>query len=1083
MNNLVPLIWLFLVCIFPVQAYAAAIESGSGSTVGKGGLRIISNIGHEGSITEATVSSDGRILVTGGIDTNIKVWDLDSGKLLRTLSGHGAPIASLALSRDGLRLISASFWCGIKIWDVKNGQLIATTVEEVYQPGGGCSAGAVSFSGDGKHALGVSFFDVPLLEVWDSLNGRLVKTYELVDYADDTAMTASGGLLVANVTYETVEIFNPESNSLISTIHVGDYVTSVEFYKEDSSQLIIRTGDETAIWSVATAKKLFSSLDIDNKISTQFSDAQDSFVAHWSADPYLASPVSVLDVPNKSLRTTVFADHFVVNDLLIDNSGRTLFVAGSTGDISLWDVTNGRLQGVLSGHTGAVHSLSIYPGKKSLFSASDDGSVKAWNPDNQSLMMTFPFETSSDEDSSISPILAVSPSGEMTGEIHGERILLRDINSWVPLRWLDSDLYFNALDFSPEGKKLVTGGSGVKVWDTKSGQLLHDIETNDKQQMMDNFNTYSVKFSPDGKTFASGSRLGVYLWDTDTGELAMELGHHDGLVTALDFSVDGKYLVSGSHDKSIVYWDTKNGKRIRTLKGHEGAISALSQNKNHLFSGSFDGTVKIWDSRQGKLVATMIINEKFDWLVITPEGFFNASENGADLLHVVNGMKVLPIMRIYDVFYRPDIVKAKLAGEDIRHLVGDMSLSAALDSPPPDVKLSLPSVKGSAQEISLSYEVAASGGGIGEIAVYQNGKLVYTDGQFYTSTKKEAYLAPNANKKEVDLVVDNRYSSALRGARRVNTKQTLVRFGSKKDCDPCKGSVRIRPIAHAENQLVVIAKNKDGTIASKPAVTAYTSTRPENKPQLWLLAVGINQFDVFNDLKNAQKDAEDFAKAYSKKASSIISPDRIHIATLINEQATKKNILSQLDKISNQAKPGDTFVWFVASHGMMDGNSLYSIVPTDLKCIDEQCSRVENLLNSNDILEASRKIPAMRQLLVLDTCHAGGLNEQLSGLYDARMSVLAKNMGLHLYASASATELAMDGAPGENSIFTSSLLASLRGMAQDDNDDTYISIVELGHYTRKGMLKTLSERYKKNVVQSPKFMHFGRDMPIYRVAD
>ena len=57
----------------------------------------------------------------------------------------------------------------------------------------------------------------------------------------------------------------------------------------------------------------------------------------------------------------------------------------------------------------------------------------------------------------------------------------------------------------------------------------------------------------------------------------------------------------------------------------------------------------------------------------------------------------------------------------------------------------------------------------------------------------------------------------------------------------------------------------------------------------------------------------------------------------------------------------------------------------------------------------SKKVKSLSQLFIFDTCHAGDVDYIVSGLYDARMSVLAKKMGLHIYTSANDKQTAMDG--------------------------------------------------------------------------
>jgi hypothetical protein len=71
--------------------------------------------------------------------------------------------------------------------------------------------------------------------------------------------------------------------------------------------------------------------------------------------------------------------------------------------------------------------------------------------------------------------------------------------------------------------------------------------------------------------------------------------------------------------------------------------------------------------------------------------------------------------------------------------------------------------------------------------------------------------------------------------------------------------------------------------------------------------------------------------------------------------------------------------------------------------------REKNTINSNAIIEMSKKVKSLSRLFIFDTCHAGDVDYIVSGLYDARMSVLAKKMGLPIYTSANDKQTAMDG--------------------------------------------------------------------------
>jgi hypothetical protein len=107
---------------------------------------------------------------------------------------------------------------------------------------------------------------------------------------------------------------------------------------------------------------------------------------------------------------------------------------------------------------------------------------------------------------------------------------------------------------------------------------------------------YSVTWSPDGKTLASGSLdKTVKLWDAATDKLLSTL--YSGAVQSVAWSPDGKTLASGSFDRTVKLWDAATGKLSATLKGHNDAVFSVawSPDGKTLASGSFDKTVKLWE--------------------------------------------------------------------------------------------------------------------------------------------------------------------------------------------------------------------------------------------------------------------------------------------------------------------------------------------------------------------------------------------------------------------------------------------------------------------------------------------------------
>jgi len=137
----------------------------------------------------------------------------------------------------------------------------------------------------------------------------------------------------------------------------------------------------------------------------------------------------------------------------------------------------------------------------------------------------------------------------------------------------------------------------VKIWDTTSGQELHELSGHEGH-------VWSVAFSPDGSKLASASRdTFIRLWDLkppQAGEpkLIFKLSGHRGDVSCVSFSPDGSRLASGSNDHTVRIWDVATGHEALCLKGHTGWVwgVAFSPGGTKLASASADETIKIWDT-------------------------------------------------------------------------------------------------------------------------------------------------------------------------------------------------------------------------------------------------------------------------------------------------------------------------------------------------------------------------------------------------------------------------------------------------------------------------------------------------------
>lgn len=116
-----------------------------------------------------------------------------------------------------------------------------------------------------------------------------------------------------------------------------------------------------------------------------------------------------------------------------------------------------------------------------------------------------------------------------------------------------------------------------------------------------------VKYSPDGNQRAVASSIGIWIYDTHTGEELAFLTGHTGSVLSIAYSPDSRTLASGSGDKTIRFWDTHTGTHKFTLGRHKESITALafSPDGSTLISGTADGTVHVWDAHTGDYKSTL----------------------------------------------------------------------------------------------------------------------------------------------------------------------------------------------------------------------------------------------------------------------------------------------------------------------------------------------------------------------------------------------------------------------------------------------------------------------------------------------
>ncbi|PKN70266.1 MAG: hypothetical protein CVU54_06585 [Deltaproteobacteria bacterium HGW-Deltaproteobacteria-12] len=809
--------------------------------------------------------------------------------------------------------------------------------------------------------------------------------------------------------------------------------------------------------------------------------------------------------------------HHEIESLDYSRDGE-LIVSGGGTSLKLWDALTGREIRTFTGVADVIYSVAFSPDVRFVLTGCANHKAVLWDVETGKPIRSFIGQTKDDLIESV----AFSPDGRsvLTGG-SDKTIRLWDTASGQEIRtFAGHKAWVNSVGFSPDGKLIVSGGwdGHIKLWDVataaETGPFKENKPAAEYKAARDNLRSAggrgrggaapvvaepakidvppavivrvgdkmawnieawknrlsTVVFSPDGKYLLSGNWGGVIsLWDASSGQKIKNFTGHTGRINALRFSPDGRRILSAGRDNLVKIWDVATGQALQTMTGHTGEVRAIAfSGKPHIvISGGADGTMRFWNSNTGEEFIKFVGLNDGEWIIVTFDGYYNSSPKGHKELNILVNTKVYGIDQFYDLFYRPDIVTAKLRGENIADLV-TLTLSEAIKTPPPRVSFTSMPGETRTPAAKVCYRVKSAGGGIGEIRIFQNGKLIKSDG-FY----REAFRNENTAKMQLASLNSRAVYQDMRSLTVKEKATSLAPLAAPKG-NLVEECVDVEAIA-GENEISLTAFNAPNTVQSFLETAKFVSTVKQSEPHLYILSVGIDRYrDASINLKYAAKDAADFAGRMSAAARSLYKPENIHLVSLVNEQAGKQNILSTIDSLSKKIKHADRFIFFDASHGLLLQGQYYIVTSS----FDGKLFSMASLISSNEIVEISKKIKSLSQLFIFDTCHAGGVDNIVSGLYDARMSVLAKKMGLHIFASAGSVQTALDGFQG-NGLYTHTLLQGIaRGSEVDTEKDGTVTVTKLGRYSKD---RTTEISGKLGHPQTPFIINFGKDSPLFKV--
>jgi uncharacterized protein (TIGR02145 family) len=186
----------------------------------------------------------------------------------------------------------------------------------------------------------------------------------------------------------------------------------------------------------------------------------------------------------------------------------------------------------------------------------------------------------------------------------------------------------------------------------------------------------------------------------------------------------------------------------------------------------------------------------------------------------------------------------------------------------------------------------------------------------------------------------------------------------------------------------------------------------------WFFGIGINEYTHFTPLLNAVKDVQDIVKILQERYDLL--PEQTF--TLYNKEATRKNIISMLDRLQKEVGPQDKLVIYYSGHGYLNkeiGKGYW--IPTNAER-DNTAAYIRN----STIREYIETLKALHTLLISDSCFSGSLFVRGASRSGAAINELESLPSRWALCSGRHNEEVFDGEPGKNSPFAESIIDTLK---------------------------------------------------------
>ncbi|UCC89741.1 MAG: protein kinase [Anaerolineales bacterium] len=576
-------------------------------------------VGHTDDVNGLAFSPDGRLALSGSLDQTAKLWDVQTGQLLHTLSGHTGMIWDVAFSPDGRVALTSSEDGTARLWDVQTGRLLRTLTDDMGD------VTEVAFSADGRVVLTGHWKGI--VRLWNAETGQEMHVLKDVEGVMGIALSPDDQfVLTANSLTGEVRLWEVKTGQEVRRLTGATAgVNSVAFTPDGRYVLGGDWDGGLRAWDLHQANaepRLFAGH------TNQIREVKVSPDGHYVLSASLDGTVRLWD-----LQTGAEVRRFVsvtdIHSVAFSPNGETFLLGDGNGAIRLWDIQPPPDPRTFSGHTNTVTAAKFSPDGRTLLTGSTDETARLWDVATGRELHVLMGHT----DWVIS--VAISPDGHyaLTSGIADNTARLWDIETGQEMHVFKHPAPVFGVAFSPDDRYILTGGDDkvAHLWNIKTGQEIRTFEQPP--------NIFSVAFLPNSRYLLTGSGYdgSARLWNTETGQEVRKFPGYAGFVNGLSVSPDGQYILTAAAENSAQLWEVETGRPLNRFSGENGVFSPDGK---YILTGGLK-TAYLWDRATGRQLRAFGVTNSLWGVAFSPDSQF-VLIFGSD-----------KIARLWDIDYQP----------------------------------------------------------------------------------------------------------------------------------------------------------------------------------------------------------------------------------------------------------------------------------------------------------------------------------------------------------------------------------------------------------------------------------------------